>query len=96
MKYTIETRRPSDPLFSPWDIVVADTKHPGILTVQEPHPLAGDNLLGFSTKHEEVEVDVHEADWPARVEGMMPVLAGKGGIYTFTDLVTQVVDQGGE
>lgn len=91
MKYIIKTIRPSDPHFLPWDIVVADTKHPNVLTVQKPHPLAGDNLIGFEASHAQMQFTTHDPDWHAMANGLMPVFAGKGEMYTFTDRVTQVI-----
>lgn len=93
MKYTLKMQRPSDPLFCPWDVVVEDNKYPDVLTIQQPHPLAGANLIGFEKEFESMDITVHEGGWQEVAIGKHMVIAEKGHMTSVRDLVVdEVVD----
>lgn len=91
MKYVLGMRSTTDELFLPWDIIVANTKHKDVLTVQDPSPFVGDNLIGFEREFEKLDVTVHEPDWTEKCIGLHPVFAANGGMYSVRELVVDAL-----
>lgn len=95
MRYRLKFSDTNDPLRVPWDIVVADTQYPGVLTVQPRHPKAGDDLLGFELEAFDLidgGIDISNDDWEHKAIGLHPVFAGRdGGMYTLMGLTLEDV-----
>lgn len=93
MKFTIKFSDVNDPHHLPWDMVVADTRHSDVLTVQEPHPHAGANLIGFETEPMECDLTVHHDGWTDQAVGKFPVFAEKGGMYSLRGFQVRGVEE---